>query len=77
MIACFAMTVFTCFVLQGAKVEGNFSVLSNQDNQFVDLLLSEKLAMMLLQQWLVQTKSARDWLGMKLLSATQFFWKRG
>lgn len=57
MIACFAMTVFTCFVLQDADIEGNFSVLSNQDCQFVNLLLSEKLAMILLHQRFVQAQS--------------------
>lgn len=50
------MTVFTCFVLQDANIEGIFSVLSNQDCQFVNLLLSEKLAMMLLHQRFVQAQ---------------------
>lgn len=53
MIACFGVIV-SCFVLLGAKVEGNFSVLSNQSRtvKFVNLILilSEKLAMMLLPQ---------------------------
>lgn len=68
------MTVFTCFVLQDANIEGIFSVLSNQDCQFVNLLLSEKLKKRNQQtnctssfyRLRVQTKTARDWLGMKL-----------